>query len=563
MSIRKILYPVDLTGTSTANRIENEYITVGTDKYRAFTLSYAPFFADSLTLKERNATSLLKEGTDYEVLYFFTDLTKLAGGKRICGVVCITNTKVGTDLVAGYNTVGGHYANCASIIQQAIFDLNLDNRETYWQSVIDKPDLFQPTPHIHDIGDVYGLEFQIDTLIAIREAIVVGDNEVHAQILARIDEAVDEFKQYHAAHLADVSNSHKTTAHQVGTYTKEEIDDLFMQVLQEFADLEPRFKTIADEITDIYSKINAVNSALKGMSDRLGLAEQELSKFVLLLSPINQTLALLQGQIDNINLLISALQAKDVNLQAQIDALKTRADNNDTLNGIQNSSLDAIESKNTIQDNRLTSLENWRTTTNSTLTAYDTRLDKLETSTSTDFVKWASTTKDKWIYTDLINRVPYINSTGSMEIGNQITMHHANAPDPALTLYITASPTANSSTLVNSGYFNCQDIYVRSDIRDKRDITRLSPAVADDILRKLGSGIRYKLHDETVFTAGLAAQEVLEVFPEAIGTCVNDKGEQRLTMRQNAIIGLLVSGYNKQAAIIESLQATVDEITKG
>lgn len=61
------------------------------------------------------------------------------------------------------------------------------------QSVIDKPDLFQPTPHIHDIGDVYGLEFQIDTLIAIREAIVVGDNEVHVQILARIDEAVDEF----------------------------------------------------------------------------------------------------------------------------------------------------------------------------------------------------------------------------------------------------------------------------------------------------------------------------------------------------------------------------------
>lgn len=74
----------------------------------------------------------LERRTDYEALYFFTDLTKLAGGKRICGVVCITNTKVGTDLVAGYNTVGGHYANCASTIQQAIFDLNLDNRETYW-----------------------------------------------------------------------------------------------------------------------------------------------------------------------------------------------------------------------------------------------------------------------------------------------------------------------------------------------------------------------------------------------------------------------------------------------
>lgn len=162
-----------------------------------------------------------------------------------------------------------------------------------------------------------------------------------------------------------------------------------------------------------------------------------------------------------------------------------------------------------------------------------------------------------------MGKVAYITPTGSMEIGNGIIFHTIGAPDPAVSLTVNTSTTVNKSTLNNSGYFNCQDIYVRSDIRDKRDITRLSPAVADDILRKLGSGIRYKLHDETVFTAGLAAQEVLEVFPEAIGTCVNDKGEQRLTMRQNAIIGLLVSGYNKQAAIIESLQATVDEITKG
>lgn len=547
MSIRKILYPVDLTGSSTANRIENEYITIGTDKYRAFTLGYAPFFADGLTLRERKATTLLKEGTDYEVLYFFSDLTKLTGGKRICGVVCITNTKVGTDLVAGYNTVGGHYANCASIIQQAIFDLNLDNREAYWQSVIDKPDLFQPTPHIHDIGDVYGLEFQIDTLIAIREAIMIGDNKVHAQILARIDEAVDEFKQYHTAHLADVTNPHKTTAHQVGAYTKEEIDELFMEIMNDFGNLEPRFKNIADGITDIYSKISAVNAALKGMSDRIGLVEQELSKFVLLFTPINQTLTNLQGEIDNIYQVISSLQAKDKNLQDQINA---------------------VELKNTKQDERLTSLESFDSDA-------DSRLDALEKSTADIeksitaltkaigevYVKWSQTTKDKLAWSTLIGNVPFITTDGNMEIGSTVTFHHPSAPDPAVQLYVEkVSMSPGASTLYNTGYFNCQDIWIRSDLRDKRNVRPYSLSSADEVLRAIGGGIRYQLGAEDEFTVGLAAQVVQKHLPEAVRLILNEKNQERLTLRESAMVGVLVSGYNHQAAEIDELKKLVAKL---
>lgn len=383
MAIRKILYPMDLTGNAITNRIENEYITIGTDKYRAFTLNYAPFYADSLTIKERGKTTLLKAGTDYVVLYYYSELAKFTGGKQICGVVCITNTAIGTDLVVGYNTIGGHYANCASIIEQAIYDLDLDNRETYWQNVIDKPDLFQPTQHLHDIGDVYGLEFIIDCLIGLREAIIIGDNEVHTQIYNRITEAVNEFKSYHATHLANYANPHKVTAHQAGAYTQEEVDALVESLLEDLAALEPRFKVITDNITDVYSKIAAVNGTLASLSDRIGYVEQELSKYVTLLTPINQTLASLQGQIDNINTLIAALQAKDVNLQNQINALVTRANNNDTLNGTQNSRLDALESLTSNHETRLDTLESWKTTTNNTLVAYDTRLDNLESENTT------------------------------------------------------------------------------------------------------------------------------------------------------------------------------------
>lgn len=562
MAIRKILYPLDLTGSATTNRIENEYVTIGTDKYRAFTLNYAPFYASSLTIKERGKTTLLKAGTDYVVLYYYSELAKLTGGKQICGVVCITNTAIGTDLVVGYNTIGGHYANCASIIEQAIYDLDLDNRETYWQNVIDKPDLFQPTQHLHDIGDVYGLEFIIDCLIGLREAIIIGDNEVHTQIYNRITEAVNEFKSYHATHLANYANPHKVTAHQAGAYTQEEVDALVESLLEDLAALEPRFKVITDNITDVYSKIAAVNGTLASLSDRNGYVEQELSKYVMLLTPINQTLASLQGQIDNINILIAALQAKDVNLQGQINNLVTRAGNIEAENATQDSRLDSLEAAvSTNTDNigtnttDIATLKNAVTSAANSATAANDALSK--------YVLWSSTTKDKWDYANLVGRIVYITPAGSMEIGNGLVFHAAGAPDPAVSLTVDASGTANKSTLNNSGYFNCQDIYVRSDIRDKHDITRISPDTADRILRKLATGIRYKLQEEEVFTAGLSAQEVLKVFPEAVGSCLNEKGEQRFTMRQNAIIGLLVSGYNNHAAIIETLQAKVNAITEG
>ena len=561
MSIRKILYPLDFTGTAPSNRLEGELITVGVDRYRAFTLNFAPFYTSNLTIKERGKTVLLKRGVDYECLYFYPELTKLAAGKEICGVVVITNTAVGTALEVGYTTVGGHYAHSAALIQSAIADINIDNRNVYWQNIIDTPTLFQPTPHIHDIGDVYGLEFIVDMLVSIREALLIGDNAVHQQILDRIDAVVLDLTTKLNAHKADQSNPHKTTAAQTGAYTKEQVDALVLDLLNDLAALEPRFQSITTQFTNITQQFTAVNGSLVSMSNRVGLVEQELSKYNLLLAPINQTLASLQSQIDDINDEITLLKNKDTSLQTQINNINT--------------SIGTINTKNNTQDDRLDTLETAVTTNTTDINTNTDDIEDLKTAVSNaataansantalaNYVLWTATARNKWVYTDLVGKVAYITPEGGMEIGNSLVFHTATAPDPAVTLTIDTSATQNKSTINNSGYFNCQDIYVRSDIRDKHEITRIDPAIADTVLRKLGTGIRYKLQDESVFTAGLSAQEVFEVFPEAIGTCVNEKGDQRYTMRQNAIIGLLVSGYNKQAAVIESLLAKVADLDK-
>ena len=333
----------------------------------------------------------------------------------------------------------------------------------------------------------------------------------------------------------------------MGAYTKEEIDELFMEIMNDFGNLEPRFKNIADGITNIYSKISAVNAALKGMSDRIGLVEQELSKFVLLFTPINQTLTNLQGEIDNIYQVISSLQAKDKNLQDQINA---------------------VELKNTKQDERLTSLESFDSDA-------DSRLDALEKSTADIeksitaltkaigevYVKWSQTTKDKLAWSTLIGNVPFITTDGNMEIGSTVTFHHPSAPDPAVKLYVEkVSMSPGASTLYNTGYFNCQDVWIRSDLRDKRNVRPYSLSSADEVLRAIGGGIRYQLGAEDEFTVGLAAQVVQKHLPEAVRLILNEKNQERLTLRESAMVGVLVSGYNHQAAEIDELKKLVAKL---
>ena len=404
MSIRKILYPLDFSGTATSNRIEGELRTIGTDRYRAFTLNFAPFYTSNLTIKERGKTKLLVRGTDYECLYFYPELTKLAAGKEICGVVVITNANIGTELVVGYNTVGGHYAHSADVIQMAIEALELDNRNVYWQDVIDKPDLFQPTPHLHDIGDVYGLEFHIDVLVAIRDAILIGDNEVHQQIYDRIDDIVNQLTTQLNAHRSDYYNPHKTTAHQVNAYTREEVDAQIQSIMEDLADLEPRFQAITTKFTETTQHFSAIESALLALTDRVGVVELEHSKFYTLLSTINQTLDQHQSLIDDLEAEIVRLDGVDSNLQTQINALKTRAtnienknveqddrlDDIESLNVTQNTRLANVETKNTQQDNRLTALETLTTNhTNSILgvvnvnNTQNTRLTALENTNAT------------------------------------------------------------------------------------------------------------------------------------------------------------------------------------
>ena len=535
--LKKILYPLDLEGTSQRNRIDGELHVVGRDRYRAFAVNYGFFYATSVTVKDRGAGKLLTRGVDFELLYFSKEITAMTMGKKeVCGVICITNIDVGTDLEVGYNLVGGHYANYSSAIEEAIRLLELDNRNIYWKNVLDRPDLFQPAPHVHDVGDVYGFEYIIDLLGYIVNAIMIGDNAVNNQILAAITKLRTDLTAAHEAHLADKNNPHRTTAEQVNAYTKEAVDAFLANIGKRFDDLEPRFHVIVTALAGITNRLTANEVSLEGYGQRLGQAELNISRLFSQIGTTSEDIVVINTTIDGINAEIAALKAKDINLQSQLTNYAAEIAAIKVVNSNQDARLAAIEAKNVQQD--------------STLGTHTAQITELSNRFA-NYVPWSSVNQ-RQTWSEILNKIPMINSAGVMKFGKYQDWHDTgDTIEYTLREMVQYNSSVGGYEIYSTGFYNCIDVFIRSDLRDKTDVKTLKPAEAARIMREIGNGIRYRLQGRGGVTAGLPAQQVLKSYPEGVTETVIDKvtGELRLNLRQGALSGLLFSawGYVDQA----------------
>ncbi len=352
MALKKFVYPLDLTGTRASNRVEENH-TLGTQEYRAFALKNGPFYTKDLTIRERNSGKLLKRGDDYECVFFYEDLSALTPGMEICGVIVVHNTAVSEDVVVTANIAGGPFAHSAQVISDAIDALEINNKNTYWKNVIDKPDLFQPTPHFHDFADIYGMEFLIDVLGHIRDTLLIGGNAQFEQVRERLDALESALRQTIQAHLEDYTNPHKVTAEQVNCYDKERIDQFIQALNVALGDLEPRFRSIINSISDVNLRIDGLVQAMNNNDTQLQANEQSLSRVHSNIADVNAAIDLIKDEIILINNEITGLKQRDAELTVLIDnnrdAINVEKGRNDTQDG----EIQALKSKDTEHDTEL------------------------------------------------------------------------------------------------------------------------------------------------------------------------------------------------------------------
>jgi len=319
MAINKFIYPLDLSGVTTANRVE-EYHTLGVNEYRAFALKNGPFYPDNLVVRETNSQKPLVRGDDYECVYFIDSIAELTSGLEVCGVIVITNSNVSTDIVVNANIVGGPFAQSGEAISAAIDELELDNRNVYWKDIINKPDLFTPAPHLHDVGDIFGFEYIVSIIGEIRDAMMIGDNAQYTQLGERITELEKELTASIKSHTDRKDDPHNVTHTQVDTYSKEESDAAALAVGERFSDLEPRFSTISSSITSIKNAANSLTSAVESNAGITDANTKNITRIQLLIADLNSSFDSLTQQVNVNKNDITNLKLKDIALGNSITA---------------------------------------------------------------------------------------------------------------------------------------------------------------------------------------------------------------------------------------------------
>ena len=218
------VYPLDPTGVNPTNLVVGEIHTTLNRTIRAVVTNYGAFFGPSMSIQDLTSGLTLNSSQWYPA-QLYTQPT-LQYGTAIYSLIMITDPNVSDNIALTYQALGGPYSTSQSALVDYINNLDLDARPASWPQIINKPDGYTPSPHLHDVGTIYGFEYIVQSLDRLTYAIQVGDASYNDSILAYVDAQNTGFSSEIAAlqaaltaHINNVSNPHQVTAAQVGAYT--------------------------------------------------------------------------------------------------------------------------------------------------------------------------------------------------------------------------------------------------------------------------------------------------------------------------------------------------------
>lgn len=191
MSLIPVKYPLDPTGVATSNKVSAEPHTLRNSKVRPVVLKYGAFFNESIAIRDAASGRILTRDVDYygTVLY---QLPTSAYGKEIYQIVVIVDQTCGADILVDYQALGGEYSYSWDAIVQMMQTLDLDNRPTAFAYLLGRPEAYNPAPHLHDAGDVYGFEYVVAAIERVAQAIRVGSGAAEKGFFDYVDSQITQ-----------------------------------------------------------------------------------------------------------------------------------------------------------------------------------------------------------------------------------------------------------------------------------------------------------------------------------------------------------------------------------
>ncbi len=175
MPVVTLSTPLDLTGAAPTNLFTNELVQFNTSLERFFVPSKGPFYTTTLEIRHGVTNALLQPETQFKILHPVKEAIRMSG-KEVCTAIYITDTSIPSVRLT-YRVIGGIFADTASEIGDIIANNPLPpSSEVSWWDILDKPDQFTPSEHLHHVDNIYGMSDVVAVLENIRIAILAGDS---------------------------------------------------------------------------------------------------------------------------------------------------------------------------------------------------------------------------------------------------------------------------------------------------------------------------------------------------------------------------------------------------
>jgi hypothetical protein len=196
------VYLFDPTGLVAGNRIMGEKHALSPPAWKDYHFvipKLAPYFRESLQIKELNTGRLLVEGVDWLATHRFHDASR-AIAKPIYGSITFYDKTFTGVIELSYQTLGGDWVIDGDLITQLLTQVSVNPRITTWESVVDLPYQFPVIDHQWNLNDLVGMSEVKSALEGISQ-VLIDTKDVRPVV---------------QSHLLNLNNPHAVSKDQVG-----------------------------------------------------------------------------------------------------------------------------------------------------------------------------------------------------------------------------------------------------------------------------------------------------------------------------------------------------------
>lgn len=164
-----LTYPFDPTGQALSNRITGEQHAVQEANYRDYYYivpTYAPLFEHNVVityLAGDGSSRVLVPDVDYYFALPFLGATRSIG-IPLYGAITLNNSIIDGTISIDYRTLGGEWTTDPAAILANLATLMYNPRVALWDVVTNKPAVFPPIVHPHNIDSIFGAEAVINAI---------------------------------------------------------------------------------------------------------------------------------------------------------------------------------------------------------------------------------------------------------------------------------------------------------------------------------------------------------------------------------------------------------------